>query len=258
MWQIKAMLLAMRESFLELRIKRGDFGEGEAFKFANIAFKNLEFLEEFYYYFLTDSTNERAKSGKIFSLFFAEEQSAGKGRLGRQWISRKGGLYFSLVLPLFGAQKLAVLSALSVAESISGARIKWPNDVLYEGKKFCGILGEVWGEKTILGIGVNVENEIPFELSDYATNLSNLGFSREEVFDRITKNFYKNYLNLISGKWDEIIARYREMCETSGKRVKIITHSGEIVGIAEICEDGSIAVDGKRIYAGECIHLRNP
>ncbi|MEM1578250.1 MAG: biotin--[acetyl-CoA-carboxylase] ligase [Archaeoglobaceae archaeon] len=247
----------MRESFLELRIKRGESGEGEAFKFAGIAFKNLEFLEEFYYYFATDSTNERAKGGKIFSLFFAEEQLAGKGRLGRQWISKKGGLYFSLVLPLLGAQKLTILSALSVAESIPDARIKWPNDVLYKGKKFCGILGEVWENKAILGIGVNVENEIPPELRDYATNLSNLSMGRKEVFDRITRNFYRNYLNLITGNWEEIIARYRKICETSGKRVKIITHNREIVGIAEICEDGSIIVDGKRIYAGECVHLRN-
>ncbi|MEM2086108.1 MAG: biotin--[acetyl-CoA-carboxylase] ligase [Archaeoglobaceae archaeon] len=248
----------MRESFSELRIRRMDKLEGVAGKFAEIAFRNLEFLDEFYYYELVDSTNERAKEiCKKFCLFFAEEQTAGKGRLGRKWFSSKGGLYFSITLPAYEVGKLTTISALSVAESIPTARIKWPNDVLIGNLKFSGILGELFRDLAVVGIGINVENEIPAELRDYATNLSKFfSLSREEVFDRVTANFYKNYVELVSGNWKELFRKYRELCITLGKYVKVITPSGEFEGIAELSEDGAIIVGGKKIYVGDCIHLR--
>lgn len=248
----------MRESFSELRIRRGEKAEGEAGRFSEIAFQNLEFLDEFYYYELVDSTNERAKEiCKKFCLFFAEEQTAGRGRLGRKWFSSKGGLYFSISLPAYEVGKLTMLSALSVAESIPTARIKWPNDVLINNLKVSGILGELFGDKAIVGIGINVKNEIPDELRDYATNLSKFfELGREEVFGRVTKNFYKNYVDLVSGNWEKLFQKYRDLCITIGKHVKVITPSGEIKGIAELSEDGAIIVDGKKIYVGDCIHLR--
>jgi len=248
----------MRGSFSELRITRELRAEGEAKKFAEIAFRNLAFLEEFYYYVLVDSTNERAKEKcKNFCLFFAEEQFSGRGRAGRSWVSSKGGLYFSITLPAYSAEKLTMLAGLSVAESIPGARIKWPNDVLLNGLKVSGILGESFGEKVIVGIGVNVENEIPKELEGYATSISKfLKLSRYDVFDRITKSFSENYFELLSGKWKELFQRYRELCATIGKFVKVITPTGEICGIADVSEDGAVVVNGRKIYAGDCVHLR--
>lgn len=248
----------MRESFSELRIKRGEKLEGKAGKFAEISFRNLEFLEEFYYYELVNSTNERAKEVfKKFCLFFAEEQTAGKGRLGRQWFSSRGGLYFSLTLPAYEVGKLTMISALSVAEAIPNARIKWPNDVLIENLKFSGILGEFFGDLAVVGIGINVENDLPKELRNYATNLSKFfDLSREEVFDGVTKNFYKNYVELVSGNWEKLFHKYRELCITLGKHVRVITPSGEFEGLAELSEDGAIIVGGKKIYVGDCIHLR--
>ncbi|MEM0351133.1 MAG: biotin--[acetyl-CoA-carboxylase] ligase, partial [Archaeoglobaceae archaeon] len=138
---------------------------------ASIAFRNLPFIDEFYFFNSIDSTNERAKFGKPFSIYFAKEQTKGKGRLGREWISRKGGLYFSITIPKYSVTKLTLISALSVAEGIEGARIKWPNDVTIFGKKFCGILGEIVDEKAIIGIGINVENDV--ELPN-ACNLKSL------------------------------------------------------------------------------------
>mgnify|MGYP001772657440 CR=1 FL=1 len=244
----------MRGSFSRL-IKRGEKGEGKEFEFAEIAFRNLDFLDEFQFFEVVDSTNERAKFSKPFSLIFAEEQTSGRGRFGRKWVSRRGGLYFSIVLPLCSISKLTLVSALSVAESVKDSRIKWPNDVLLFGKKFCGILGEVFEDKAIVGIGINVENEVEF---DFACNLRSFyRTSREEVFDAVTRNFAKNYVDLLAGKWSEVFERYAKLCETRGKRVRVLTPKGVIEGVAELCEDGAIVVNGEKVYSGDCIHLLN-
>lgn len=246
----------MQESFSELVIRRGERGKGKAFEFAEIAFRSLPFLEEFHFFELIDSTNERAKYGKPFSLFFAEEQISGRGRFERQWVSRKGGLYFSIVLPGYSVSKITLISALSVAESVEASRIKWPNDVLLFGKKFCGILGEVFENKVIVGLGINVENDVSG--FDFACNLKSFyPISREDVFEKVTSNFARNYANLLAGKWQEIFARFAELCETKGKKVRVITLHRVIEGIAELSEDGAIVVDGEKIYSGDCIHLRN-
>jgi BirA family biotin operon repressor/biotin-[acetyl-CoA-carboxylase] ligase len=248
----------MQESFSELKITRELKAEGEPRKFAEIAFRNLTFLEEFYYYEIVDSTNERAKEKcRKFCLFFADCQTAGRGRLGRRWFSDRGGLYFSITLPFYEAAKLTMISALAVAEAVPGARIKWPNDVLLSNLKFCGILGEIDREKAIVGVGINVENEIPEELREYATNIvSFYKLSRLEVFERFTKNFNRYYSELVSGNWRELFQKYRELCITAGKKVRVITPAGEFKGIAELSEDGAIIVDGRKVYAGDCIHLR--
>lgn len=251
--------LAMRELFSEVRITRNDKKEdSEAWKFAEIAFKNMEFLDEFYYYEVVDSTNQRAKEkNKKFCLFFADQQTSGRGRLDRRWFSDKGGLYFSISLPAFEVGKLTIVAALSVAESIPEARLKWPNDVLLSNLKVSGILGELFGDKVVIGIGINVENEIPEELGNYATNIAKFfKFSREDVFNRVTKNFSKNYTELFSGNWREIFEKYKNLCITIGKQVKVITPSGEITGIAELSEDGALCVGERKIYVGDCIHLR--
>ncbi|MEM0351132.1 MAG: hypothetical protein QXU61_05130, partial [Archaeoglobaceae archaeon] len=79
---------------------------------------------------------------------------------------------------------------------------------------------------------------------------------REEVFDRVTRNFGRNYSDLLAGKWNELFLRYRKLCETIGKRVRVITTTGIIEGIAELDEDGALVVEGKKIYSGDCIHVR--
>lgn len=245
----------MGESFSELVIKRGEKGEGIAFEFAEIAFRNLPFLEEFHFFDVVDSTNHRAKFARPFSLFFAEEQIKGRGRLERSWMSKRGGLYFSIVLPAYNVSKLTLISALSVAESVKDSRIKWPNDVLLFGKKFCGILGEFFEDKAIVGIGINVENDV--SEFDFACNIKSFyTMSRKDVFESVTKNFAKNYVDLLAGRWQEIFERFAEICETKGKKVKVITPHKVIEGIAELSEDGSIVVSGEKIFSGDCIHLR--
>ncbi len=102
------------------------------YEVARIAFDHG--FREVHFYDVTDSTNTRAKEyGKPDVLFFANRQTAGRGRYGREWLSEEGGLYFSVTLspPLAYSDlpKLTLIAGLSVAEVIPQSEIKWPNDV---------------------------------------------------------------------------------------------------------------------------------
>lgn len=129
----------------------------------------------------------------------AEEQTAGKGRLGRNWHSQRGaGLYASLVLrtSLEGKDLPALTMALGLAaaESITataGVRcdLRWPNDVLLQGRKCAGILTELHGKDVVAGIGINVnQSSFPAELAPAATSLrlaSGRSQSREGLLARL-------------------------------------------------------------------------
>ncbi len=231
---------------------------------AKIAFRNLGHLvDEVKYYYVTDSTNERAKSmAKPGVLFFAEQQSAGRGRMGRKWFSNKGGLYFSITLqPRFGIEdmpKLTLTTGLAVAKAIDG-RVKWPNDVLIDGRKVCGILCEIVGEIdrpiVIVGIGINVRNRLPEGVE--AARLADYGWERIiDVFDAVTASFYFHYNMLLSGEWERLRENFVEMCDSIGRRVRIITHSKVYEGVAErIDDDGALVVNGERVYSGDCFYV---
>lgn len=140
-----------------------------------------------YYFLRVNSTmnvaKELARKGEEeWTFVIAEEQTAGRGRLKRHWISQRGGLYFSVILrprmKLTEVEKILIPSSLAVAKTIEeyGLRpqVGSAGDVFINGKKVAGILVEAEGELDmvnflILGIGVNVNNDIPEELS--ATSL---------------------------------------------------------------------------------------
>ncbi len=255
----------------EIESKKGYFivnkPEINPYDVADIAFVELKNLvKEVHYYFFTDSTNIRAKEyGKPEVLHFAEEQSSGKGRLGRSWFSGKGGLYFTLTLkPALEIQdlpKIGLTAGVAVAKAVRG-KIKWPNDVLIEGKKVCGILCEFSGEFenpiVIVGIGINVNNKLPEELSNKAGRLCDFYECKPlEVFRTVLRNFYEEYIKLLKGKWREIREEVVKLCETLGREVRVETPSGVYEGIAEdLSDDGALIVRGRKIYVGDCIHLR--
>ncbi len=234
---------------------------------ADIVFTEMgDMVEEIYYFDVTTSTNEKAKEIlKPAILLFAEEQSAGKGRHGRTWISPRGGLYFTITLkPELGIEdipKVTLVTGLAVAKAIGG-KIKWPNDVMIGGKKVCGILCELAGEVEnpiiIIGIGINVENEIPEELKERAARLADFySRSRLDVLRSVLRNFRSEYRKLRDGRWDEVRQDLLELCETLGRQVRVVTPAGVFEGIAEdIDESGALVVSGRKVYAGECIHLR--
>lgn len=162
-----------------------------------------------------DSTNdylkERAKSGALEgTVIIAKEQAAGKGRLGRSWISPPGGAWFSVLLrpliPVEQAGCISVLIAVSLARALRErwgvpVGVKWPNDLYVGHRKLGGILIELSSsahkiEWLVTGIGVNVNNELPTQTRVPATSLSReLGraIDLEEFFDVALEAIARDY-----------------------------------------------------------------
>lgn len=224
-------------------------------------------VKRIYYYPETDSTNNRARNLESGSFVIARRQLSGKGRLGREWMSEKGGLYFSFVLePPFGVEdvpKITLTAGVAVAESLAdfNAKLKWPNDVLIHGKKVCGILSEISGEverlKIIVGVGINVKNPVP----EGATNLAafNPEVSLNEVLKEVVRSFIDYYDRLCSGKWEEIRQRWIELSDTIGKKVKVNVagkiYSGKAIGLDV---DGGLLIESngvEKIYSGDCFYI---
>ncbi len=243
--------------------------------------KNNKLVQEIYYKDELDSTNEFAKSlareGALEgTIVIADTQTSGKGRLGRTWVSPpKTGIWLSLILrpeikPQHAGQ-LTLLSGLCMCEAIHNitgmnSYIKWPNDVVVNGKKVCGILTEMNAEiervnHVVLGIGVNVnQNEFNEDLP-YATSLSIEGqtnYKRSIIVKEFIDIFEKAYeAYKVSESLAEFLPRYENKCITLGKEVKIIEGGREIIAQAiNVEENGNLIVmlsDGskKQIYAGE-------
>ncbi len=232
-----------------------------------LACENSKLVETVYYYDVVDSTNERAKEvAKPKTLFIAERQVRGRGRYGRTWFSEKGGLYFSLTLPkelsMEDVPKLTLTAGVSVAKALN-ARLKWPNDVMYNGRKLCGILCELIGEFgcpiVIVGIGVNVNNPTPPE-GISLKEIHGRDFRRLEVFRRVIESFECYYLRLLKGEWDEILDEWRELSDTIGRHVVVKTLRDVYEGYAlDVDRDGGLILDvrGERlkVFSGDCFYL---
>ncbi|MCQ4923445.1 biotin--[acetyl-CoA-carboxylase] ligase [Tissierella carlieri] len=235
-----------------------------------------------YYFNSINSTNRKAKEiafgEKEGTVLVAEQQEEGKGRLGRHWISPKGkGIWMSIILkPKVDPMKVAkitLLGAAAVYKALSNmnikSQIKWPNDVLIDGKKICGILTEMSAELNminyvIMGIGINVnldESDIPEELKDKATSIKIIEdkeIDRKELFTNILNEFEKIYKDFIDR---DSISEAIDICKANsaliGKDIRIIRGDEVRVGKAlDINEEGHLVVefDGgivENIYSGE-------
>ncbi|MEP7198254.1 MAG: biotin--[acetyl-CoA-carboxylase] ligase [Chloroflexota bacterium] len=199
-------------------------------------------------------------------LVMADEQTNGRGRLGRAWQSPPGNLYLSLVLkpppPIAGWPRYTLLAALALADAIESVcdvppSLKWPNDVLVRGRKVAGILAEVVDERLVLGVGVNVNAPVPTELP-HATSL------RDEVGHEVERaRLLQAFVEQFDAHYDESLhgARFMSRCaarmETLGREVRVQMGAQTITGIAEsVTDDGALIVrqaDDSRIvcHAGE-------
>ncbi|MCQ2549331.1 MAG: biotin--[acetyl-CoA-carboxylase] ligase [Lachnospiraceae bacterium] len=235
-----------------------------------------------YYYEDTDSTNADAmrlgeEGAEHGTLVVANHQNKGRGRRGRVWQSPVGttiSMSF-LVKPEIAPGKASMLTlvmALAVAKGIEEAcdlstAIKWPNDILVNGKKVCGILTEMKAEMdyihgVIIGVGINVNVEsFPEELQSMATSLileKGRKVSRAEVIERVAENFEEYYEKFMETE-DLSLLRdlYEERLISKGKAVKVLDPQGEYTGISKgITDTGELVVetqDGKeqQVYAGE-------
>ena len=221
-----------------------------------------------------DSTNELAKSYVVNDppegiIFLAESQTKGKGRSGRSWYSPPGaGIYLSVLLKpdieVIQLSPMTLMTGVAVANAVNSFQrlsvdLKWPNDILLNGKKLGGILCELvpFNEKfwVILGIGVNVNHEadhFPPELCEIATSLclqNEKNFDRTQLVISILKNLNQGYHSFLSEGIQPIIEDWTDLTSMIGKPVQM-THGGRsIQGVAlGLDEQGSIIL---RLQNGE-------
>jgi BirA family transcriptional regulator, biotin operon repressor / biotin---[acetyl-CoA-carboxylase] ligase len=189
---------------------------------------------------------------------FAESQTRGRGRLGRKWVSpARKGLWFSILLrPNLRPQEttqLTVASATALRRAIFQqtrlpVEIKWPNDILINGKKVAGILTEMSAEldrvrHVIPGIGIDVNqdaSEFPAELRKIATSLKiEMGeaIPRAALATAVLHELDKDYFRVCAGKFSEVAEEWVEHCGTIGKDVTVRIGDRATRGCAESLDD---------------------
>jgi len=191
------------------------------------------------------STQEVAQGLPVGSIVVADHQTAGRGRMERRWDAPPGtALLASFVLEPHSLLSLA--AGVAAAEACGPeVRLKWPNDLMLRGRKLGGILVEVGGGKAVVGIGIN--------LTSAPAGAARLGRPRDELVDRLRAEL-SAWVSAPSGR---ILARWRELSVTLGRRVRVELPGNAFEGTAQdIAEDGALIVDGQRVGAGDVIHVR--
>ena len=234
------------------------------------------------YFTTTDSTNNQAKKlamdGAVDgTIVISEEQNGGRGRLSRSFFCPKyKGIWFSVILrPDFlpqEAPKCTLLAAVAVTKAIydvTGVKvgIKWPNDILYNGKKLVGILTEMSAEMErinyiVLGIGIDVNisvEETPEDIRDIMTSLSQITgkkVSRLELLNKLLYHLEQLYIMAQKQSFAPILDEWRKYSITLNQEIKVISGNDVTYGEAvDIDDDGALLVkiNGqiKRVLAGD-------
>ncbi len=199
------------------------------------------------------------------TIVVAERQLKGRGRLQRNWVTSDGkAIAMSLILrPSISprvAPQLTLLTAVAIAsaiEKVTGIHpnIKWPNDLLINKKKFCGILTEMQGDadcikSVVIGIGINVnqvESDYPLELSDIATSLrieKGQPFLRAKLIQVILAEFEKYYEIFLEKGFKPIKILWESYAISLGKQIKATTLTEEIIGHAiGITDEGQLLIE---------------
>ena len=223
-----------------------------------------------------DVARELAKRGaREGTIVIAEAQTCGRGRLSREWLSPKGGIYFTLILrprisPVY-APRVNLMAAVAVAATIRKlfglkAEVKWPNDVLIVGKKVCGILAEMDAEMDVVnfvnvGIGINANNSIP-KFEKTATSLKDaLGkeISRKEFLRALLAEIERWQALLMEA---DLLEEWKKLSVTLNRHVRIVAPGEVIAGCAvDIDTTGALVIREKngslkKAMAGDCIHLK--
>lgn len=237
--------------------------------------RNLVFFNE------VESTNDAAKKFAVVgahhgTLFVAEKQTHGKGRLGRSWDSKYGsGIWMSLLLrPSIIPEDVVIITLAASVAVVLGIKdttgyscgIKWPNDIIAEERKLCGILTEMNTEidkvnYLVVGIGINYsqkESDFPIELRGHAISLltalenkpvGNIT-NRNVIICAILKRMEELYNMIIMGDTHKIIDLWKEYTITLGQNVRVISLKGEQIGKAvDITPRGGLVVE---LFDGTC------
>jgi BirA family biotin operon repressor/biotin-[acetyl-CoA-carboxylase] ligase len=239
------------------------------------------------HYFRTDSTNDVAlslvlKGAPHGVVVVAEEQVAGRGRFGRSWYSEKAsGIYTSVILrPALepaAAPILTLMAGLAVHHAVTeatglAADIRWPNDLLINGKKVCGILTEMSADVdrihgVVLGLGINVNHrQMPEELAAIGTSLRMEGgkyYSRAQLFVTLLKKLEHYYGMLMGGGNTAITERWATASTYArAKRIRVATRSGEFLATTlGLDPTGSLRIrrdDGQeeQLLSGEIVEVK--
>ena len=230
-----------------------------------------------------DSTNEWAKELAMYgaregTVVIAETQKRGRGRLGREWVSPTGGLWFSLILrPKLRpaeAVKLTFVAGLAVAKALREmfdlkVETKWPNDVLVNRRKICGILTEMntTGETVnfvVVGIGVNVnfdvEKAFPEQLRKVATSLENeLGqeIRLEELFRGLLERLENLYEVFTKEGFKPVLKKWKDHAGFLGHQVEVTSPTEKSSGLAlDVDHDGTLVLrlengTKRRVFVGD-------
>jgi BirA family biotin operon repressor/biotin-[acetyl-CoA-carboxylase] ligase len=239
--------------------------------------KTRIFTGPVHYFETLNSTNDLAKElaaqgAPEGAVVVAEAQTGGRGRLGREWDSPPGaGLYVSLVLrpmlPPMELPQITLTTAVAVVRAVRRVAglapgIKWPNDLLLNGKKLGGILTEMETESdrirhVVVGLGLNVNNPgFPFELAATATSLTleaGRTFSRVHLLQAWLEEFEELYSRFLNQGFPEILEEWKDSAVTLGKMVTVRQGPREISGQAtDVAPDGALLL---RIANGEMVRV---
>jgi len=222
--------------------------------------KGTIFSKQVHHYYKVGSTNSEAmqaasEGAPEGSVFVAEEQLAGRGRGAHSWHSaRSAGVYCSVILrppmPPSDALLLSLAAGLAVRAAVTEVAqlpvdLKWPNDLLIGGKKFCGTLTEMNAEATrvrhlVVGVGINVNQaKFPAELREIATSLrmeTGTEWSRVELCAALLKSLDREYRALMNERAaarSSVLKRFEENSSSArGRRVRV-EENGGIEGVTE-------------------------
>lgn len=217
---------------------------------------NLTYFEE------VESTNKVLKEmcdkgAPDGTVVVAWSQSAGRGRLGRAFSSPKGGIYLSMLLPHDDSMTITAKAAVAVRRAIEyctdrECRIKWVNDLYYNGKKVCGILAEAYKAHVIMGIGINFctpQKAFPLELQNTAISLyPSPEKSDSDPMDTVNE-VVRNLAQLCTEEDDSWLSEYQRYSMLIGKKVNVIqagkvTATGTVSKIDNACALHIIEKDG--------------
>ena len=237
-----------------------------------------EFQNKIFHFQELETTMDKAKflaknDAPHLSVVIAENQTIGRGRLNRKWFSSKGGLWFTLILKPGTPPPLSYIynfaASLSLSTSLKrlfdvNVNVKWPNDILLDGKKLVGLLSEMetrgdMVEFINIGIGINVNNQ-PQKYEPKAISLKdvlNKTVSRRLILETFLDDF-KNRIQIIDCQ--NIIELWKKQTSTIGSQVRIETISDIFEGLAvDVDESGALMVKDKtgkikKIIYGDCFH----
>jgi BirA family biotin operon repressor/biotin-[acetyl-CoA-carboxylase] ligase len=240
----------------------------EAYPILNKNWKEINFDlntitigKKIFHFKTIDSTNRYARmlikeNIDDGTVVIADTQTGGRGRKNRKWSSNIGGLWFSVILrPRISSRRgmvVTMAASISVTSSINklyglNAEIKWPNDVLINGKKVCGILTEIVTEddeisSLVVGLGVNVNNNLGIELKKVATSLKiEIGkdLSIMELLSDIIRNFDKNYVKIKFDDYAFLKNKWNQYANIIGRKIEVTEENKKTTGVViDVDNDG--------------------